>query len=229
MGYPLECLACSPWGDNIYATCKSNELEPIQYGYPNLDRFEIDIAQLLPEYLKVREELKLKEALWRYWIARTSAIGTNLPIFHSGLELVSKAWYKTTKSKTRGVYLDKKEFEQLLEPEIQMLKTKLSNIPYGQRMLNKIQTAFNMTGNEQLYNFFEEINLSLGELENEAFKGRNIMAHGSANTDIYKAIRITRTYETLFHRVILKLLGYKGAYVDRTIQGWPNRNLGSDK
>jgi len=81
--------------------------------------------------------------------------------------------------------------------------------------------------NEKFDFFFEEIELPIGDGERAAIKGRNAMAHGAR----YKSgterqlVSLTRAYETLLHRVLLKLLAYDGEYVDYSVVGWPQRAL----
>ncbi len=38
-------------------------------------------------------------------------------------------------------------------------------------------------------------------------------------------IRATRVYQTLFHRIVLKLLGYDGTYIDYGTLGHPSRDI----
>ena len=76
---------------------------------------------------------------------------------------------------------------------------------------------------------FEIIGLSVGNIEKKALKARNKMAHssiGEANDDDIKDIlRMTRAYETLFHRIFLKTLGYNGDYIDYYSLGHPSRPI----
>ncbi len=60
-------------------------------------------------------------------------------------------------------------------------------------------------------------------------KARNPMAHGSAELldegSHQEMFNHTQSYRTLFNRVLLKLLGYDGAYVDYSAKGWPEKSL----
>lgn len=52
------------------------------------------------------------------------------------------------------------------------------------------------------------------------------MAHGAFNSEkVRHMIAMTRAYETFFARIILKLLGYQGEYVDKSTKGWPTRAI----
>ncbi|WP_422448968.1 hypothetical protein [Thermoanaerobacterium sp. DL9XJH110] len=228
MGQPIEQVALNPWGDNVISLSRSPGLSPIRFSFSDFNRIEKVLNQVVPRYLELRNVLNLNEALWRYWISNDLPIGANLPILHAGVEILAKAWFKSNKSKTKGVYLSKKEFDELIEDGMKIIVTKLQRQKYGDRMIRKISDAYKMTQNEQLAFFFEEIGLNIGEVENEALKGRNIMAHGSSSQsdeEISYLIYLTRSYQTLFHRIFLKILGYTENYIDYSTEGWPERHI----
>ena len=58
---------------------------------------------------------------------------------------------------------------------------------------------------------------------------RNKMAHTTRVPDddakVKKLIKLCWAYRTLFNRVILKLLGYQGTYIDYYTDGFPERNI----
>jgi hypothetical protein len=219
--------AISPWGDNVVAVCQKEDNNPISFADENWGMIEQVVNQLLPNYLKLRDTLNLSSSLWRYWISRNMPIGTNLPVLSSAIEGLAKNWFKSKMSKTKGVYVDSKIFTELVGQEIESMSEKLAKIEHGEKIMNKIKFAYNMGANDRISFFFDEINLSIGEAEKEALKARNAMAHGdsSSHNDIYKLVKLTRVYETLFHRIILKLLGYEGHYIDRGTLGFPDRHI----
>ncbi len=228
IGNQIEQVALTPWGDNVVSLSRSQGLSPIRFSFFYYDRIEKVLNQTVPKYLELRNILNLNEALWRYWISNNLPVGTNLPILHAGVEILAKAWFKSNKSKTKGVYLPKKEFDELIDDGMSVIVPKLQGQNYGDRMIRKISNAFQMTQNEQLAFFFEEIGLNIGAVENEALKGRNVMAHGSSgqsDEEISYIIYLTRSYQALFHRIFLKILGYTGNYIDYSIKGWPERHI----
>ncbi|MBS5934152.1 MAG: hypothetical protein KIC94_14925 [Clostridiales bacterium] len=227
-GYPLEEVAINPWGDNVISKCQVAALFPIEVNnYQTWGILEKILTKLIPQYLLLRNDLNLKQALWNYWISLDLPIGVNLPILSAGVETIAKSWFKTSKSKTKGVYLAKKKYEELLISEFNSIEEKLKESTYQQRMLNKIKNAYNMGANERLDFFFSEIDLPIGEIERNALSGRNSMAHGDIMSDqeIEKKLQLTRAFQTLFHRILLKILGYDGDYIDRSAEGWPKRNI----
>ena len=121
------------------------------------------------------------------------------------------------------------EFNALLGEELGSAKSKLESRQYGDRVLNRLSSAYNMGANDRLRFFFDEIGLSVKETEWWAMGERNPMAHGSASIFDKSAeermIRATRIYQTLFHRIVLKLLGYDGTYKDYGTLGLPIRHI----
>ena len=227
-GQPQEQLALNPWGDNVVSLCQMQEILPIRFSYTAFDRLERILSQTIPKYLVLRNILNLNEALWRYWISSTLPLGTNLPILHAGLEILAKAWFKSNKSKTKGVYILQEKFNKLIEAGRNMIVPQLQAEPYGDRMIRKISNAYQMSQNERLPVFFDEIGLKCGKVENEALMARNMMTHShSKQTDetINKLLYFTRSYQALFHRIILKVLGFDGNYIDFSTGSWPERNI----
>lgn len=228
-GYPIEETFFNPKGDNIMAICQKNQIPPIVLDrYNEIGKIELVLQQVIPTYLEVRDELQLNEALYRYWIANNLPIGTNLPILASGIEIIASAWFKSKKSKVKGVYLPKKEFDSLLKDELIKINEKLKNIEYGDRINNRIRNTFNLGVNERLQFFFDEIGLELGEVENKAIRARNIMTHsstGDSYEEIKEMIDLTNAYKTLFNRVFLKILSYNGKYIDYSVIGNPEKDL----
>ncbi len=84
--------------------------------------------------------------------------------------------------------------------------------------------------------FFKSLGLNFHKksIETKALKSRNLMAHSSIDTSmneaeilmlLKKTVRLTRAYETLFNRVMLKILGYNGKYIDYYTFGHPALEL----
>lgn len=227
MGSPIEEVAKSPWGDNVVSKCQRPSFFPIDIDSDETwGLIEKVLIQLIPKYLSLRNDLNLKQALWSYWVSLDLPIGVNLPILSAGVETIAKSWFKTSKSKTKGVYLEKKEYDELLASEFNLIEEKLRENVYKQRILNKIKYAFNMSANDRLNFFFSEIDLPIGKTEAKAIEGRNSMAHGDIMSDeVEKMVRLTRAFQTLFHRILLKILGYDGDYIDWYTVDCINRNI----
>lgn len=187
------------------------------------------LNQLLPKYLELRKQLSLDEALSRYWIARSIPVGSNLPVLASALEMIVELYLKINSSQSQNEYLVQDEYSVLLEPEINELKSKLSSVVGGDIILNKILGAFRKGPNEKMKSFLCLINIEIGESEKKAIALRNKMAHASRDYSdekrAYEDFTFTRIYEVLFHRIILKLVGYNGYYIDYSIKGCPLKHI----
>lgn len=67
-----------PWGDNVVSRCQKRGFPPVEIGnYYDYGRAELLINDLIESYLSQRTSLRLKDTLWKYWIAKYSPIGTN--------------------------------------------------------------------------------------------------------------------------------------------------------
>ena len=62
-------------------------------------------------------------------------------------------------------------------------------------------------------------------------RARNLMAHGGADTkskkEALQQVLLTRAYETLFHRVFLRILGYDDYYIDYYLTGRKSKKITS--
>jgi len=219
----------NPWGNEAKYYCSEHDDSPIRISNSASGKAEDVIGHLLPTYYELREPLRLKEALWLYWISRRMPIGTNLPILAAALESVINGWFKYAKSKNQGVYMKKEEFEGLLNTEIGVLKRKLENIPDGDKIFAKILQAHSFGIAERYRFFFQEIGLSVDSGEWEAIGARHKLVHGHMifdETDWKRVIQRVNTFETLLNKVLLKLLGYSGTFIDRSVVGWNDKQLG---
>ena len=152
----------------------------------------------------------------------------NLPMLAAAVETIMNGWFRHTKSKSRGVFMTKTKFENVLREEIASTKSKLKEEKEGDKIIKNILKAYVMGVTDRFPVFFDEINLVVGEHEWNAIKRRHVFAHGGIEfdkTEWKPLIRQVQTYETLFHKIILKLLGYSGGYIDRSIVGWKDKQL----
>jgi len=228
-GNALEQVSVNPWGDNVVAICRQGGLPPIRLGaYENIQDIEPTFEQLVPRYLLLRNQLGLKEVLWRYWIADSMPLGIGLPIFANGIEILVQKWFSSNKSKTKGVYLPKKEFAKVLGKAVTDIENRLSHVEYSGRIINRINNAYQMGAHERLQFFLDELGLEVGKTEMEAIRARNIMIHdtyGESDEAVEKMRQLTNAYRTFFNRVILQVLSHDGSYVDYSVLGWPEKPI----
>ncbi len=225
-GWPIHCEVRDPWGQQIRAQCEHSDVEPIPM--PVLTHeMEMVLANLVPLYLEAREQFKLRDSLLTYWLANESYSGVDLALYGSAVEALKHAWFKSSKTRSKGVHMSQGEFERLAADSLPTLQQQLMDGGAPRAMIEKLSGVYRMGGNEQLNTFFAELGLTVGKVERDAIKERNRPVHGglAAGTDQRRLVRAGNAYRCLFVRVFLKMIGYSGTYVDRTTLGHPSRPL----
>ena len=80
----------NPLVDNIVSRCQRHAFPPVEIGnFNDWGRGEILLNELIVPYLEQRTQLRLKDALWKYWLAKYSSLGANLPILSSAVETLA--------------------------------------------------------------------------------------------------------------------------------------------
>lgn len=228
-GIPIEKVAVNPWGDNIRHLAQTPPFPPIQIGTEaTRGKIETILPPLVKKYLELRKSLKLDEVLWRYWIGSELPLGSNIPIMANGIEILIKYWFKSQKSKSKGIYLTKVEFDTITKEEFEKIEATLEDKQFKEKIMNKLKDCYKMSLTDQLKFFFEELGLPLGKTEQEAIRCRHKMIHSSVNmgaTEIEKIVRLSFAYRCLVHRTILKILEYSGTYMDYSTIGLPEKPI----
>ncbi|WP_424353549.1 hypothetical protein [Methanosarcina mazei] len=220
----------------------------------NQNVIEETLSSLVPKYLAVRDKLNLKDSLCRYWVSRNMPIGTSLPVLSGALEIVMKSWFKSENSKSKALYISEREFNKLLEENFKEIEKKLDdfieltigglgqeekefrkkqeNMELKKPIMNAIYHSNQMSLTKKYRTFFKEIGLIIGDKDEDVLKCRHTMAHPEkvSYEELEKMRKCTLAYETLFHRVFLKILGYNGNYIDRSSPlkptiGYPERHI----
>ena len=220
----------SPWGDDNRSICESPDDSPFRMdgSFETSTRLEEILVDVVPKYLRAREPYSMKDALEDFWIAQQAPIEIDLPIFSAAVEGLKSAWFKAPRTKTKGVFVEKAKFDRLLAGTFEMANEALKGEPFREAILGKIKRAYEMGANDGLRNFFVELGVKIGPRERAAIKARNAPAHGgsaASDAELGAMHDHGRTYQVLFERVFLKVLGYEGQYVDRATVGFPLRNL----
>ncbi|MGB9940251.1 HEPN domain-containing protein [Methanosarcina sp.] len=248
---PLTFFAKPSWGVGYSrSVCEDITLSPFDLGIIiNEGKIEELLCDLVPKYLSLRDKMRLKEALWKYWISRDMPLGTNLPALSSALEIIKEEWFKSEKSKSKALWIPNEEFEDLIEESLNIAEEKLDKYienknksldpekrhslkaqemgELKKQVLNKIRYSNQMSLTKRYAAFFEEIGLEIGSIEDKAIASRHSMAHSDKMNaeESEKMEKCTRAYQTLFHRVFLKVLGYEGRHIDRSVIGFPEKNI----
>jgi hypothetical protein len=221
--------AISPSGGDVMYVCQNGSKPPIQFNLQQeWSKIQFLVDSLLPVYFKNKDSLNLDGILWRFFQTKSLAVGVNLPILSSALELLATNYLKAH-TEISLTYMGHEQYNLLIQAEVESLKTKLSGIEGNEKIVNKIKAAYKRGGNEILDLFFTSINLPTSKIEKKALQSRNSMAHGGADiktmAEAKKLILNTRAYETLFHRVFLRILGYGEYYIDYYLSGTKSKKI----
>jgi len=231
-GRVIEEESIIPWGSNAPLVCQRSGLPPASLRRAAEDvSLESVLQRLIPAYLTQRETLGLRGALWRYWIARESDVPeTALPIVAAGLEGIADRWIDSQRSETTKFYLSQERWKAITDPLFPTIRAQLAELSGeealtegGQKsIMSKLDNAYFLSGvNEKRRVFLTKLDLTIGKVEKKAFEARNKPAHGAQSDDFDEMIHNRNAYDTLFNRVILKILGYDGTYTDRSARGSP--------
>ncbi len=231
-GWPLECIARPAWGKWVQDSCAMGEHSPFQLpqvngatGYEELER---GTNPLISSYLKLRDQLRLGDALWRYWTSCIVPLDAMLPTIAAALEVVVSAWYKLNERTGNTKYMDAKAFREMLSPELKVINQKLGDIEFGDRMFNRIDSAFSVGANQRIPFFLGRIGLPIGQREHRALDDRSASVHGSSRqteNGTWQLVDSVKAYQCLFRRVMLRLLEHQGCYTDRTDSEQPERSI----
>ena len=142
-------------------------------------------------------------------------LGTDLPIYYSGLSAIANARFRDAEDAPPTTYMLKDEYEHLLSNLLAEAGTLLADKPHGIRILENIKRAYQRSINQRFAYFFEELELPIGKSEKRALEERHTWAHGGdMNVDVEQAYQNKRVYWTLLSRILLRILGYQGMYLD---------------
>ncbi len=227
----VEQRAVSPSVINVKHKCQNGTRPPIQFNNQfDWGKIECLINTLLPVYLEKMDSLNLSGILWRYFQAIDIAIGVNLPALSSALEKLANNYLKAG-NVNYATYMDGEQFSDLIGDELKIIEEKFSSLPYKDVMIRKMKSAYQRGSNEKMDFFFSLLELQRSKVEKKALQKRNSMAHGGSDAEsmaeVKKLILHTRAYETLFHRVFLRILGYTGYYIDYYHDGSVSKHIDS--
>jgi hypothetical protein len=226
-GHSLSREAISPWGHDVIRTVGQPDRPAVpMFGWETRHQNESTLSSVTAAYLAARDELNLSHAVWTMWMAARMAVSFETPLYAAALEAVMKGWFASNQSKTKAVYMSVEDFRKVFADAIEMFRTTAEGVKYGDRILRKISGANAMSVNERFDTFFEEIELAVGEGEAAVIRSRNISAHGTkSDRHPHDLVVLGSGYRTLLNRVILKLLGFNGQYIDYSTVGHPSRAL----
>lgn len=226
IGFVME--SPQSYGMDIKRVCANAGLAPIRDDYRAAQSYFETVTNYLEPFENLYKKLDFQSLFSSYWYAHEIAKPMDLPILSSALEHLMKKWYSEIGKNPETVLMDKKEFSKRIKPIKEMVEKQFEGTDYAERMKNSVSNINRMSVNEQFANFFIGIGMPIGEEEKKALRARNFSAHGSfrdGEEHYHEQFLLSRIYECIIARVVLKLLGYKGNYVDYGTLGYPEKDI----
>lgn len=222
---PISNICYSPRTKELISSCKEYAMPPITFR----ENAEIKLSQLLFNYILLRDKLDLKDVLWKLDLGQNLPIGINLPIFASGIESLASKYLKAKGILKEYPQQEIEDYKKIIQPEIDKLGKKLDNYQFKQSIISKIENPTNYSIGEKLKFFLDDIGFDFDSksIESKAIRARNKMAHTSMSniteSKWNEYFKLSQVYITVYNRIILKLIGYEGEYIDYYSKGHPLR------
>lgn len=215
---------------DIKKICHAPDSPPV-----NIHKNIENLSNLIPKYMELKEELNLNYFLYRYWTAQNLIIEIGMPIYGATLENLIQKCIKSNKLKLTKNYVSQEEFENELHVYLEKINKKLQKLEYNEKIENPskkiygtISNAYQMSNTDKIKVFFDYIGLEIGKIENKAINSRHRFAHGQHiknDKQFKKEIDCAEAYKTLLNRMLLKILGFEGKYIDYYSPGFPEKKL----
>jgi|GEM_PF-1368348 len=232
---PFRLRSWNPSGLNVRKLCGGIDFPPVPIDFlhwNNCERLGPVVSKLLPVYLKLRNTLSLDHALWKYWTFQELPLGVNLPILFNAFEILKDAWFRSPFSMSKGNFVSREKFQELLGEDFDKIRKKLvqacegnANQGYLQEskkvgaLMARLTNSFEMGSNAKMKQFFNEIGIEPSETEREAMRVRNQQIHGIGEAEQPEKLwQLSESLRTLFYKTVLRLLNYTGVYFDWSVR-----------
>ena len=144
---------------------------------------------------------------WLYWHAQCSALHTKCGELGATIEALQKAYIENNKIGWSNAILDKSDFREFKNDSIKIID-KLNISEKNKEILKDKFHNFNQLPQKiTLKKLFEDLDISLVDLELKAWQGRNDSAHGGKMKDysIEKLQKQTDLIQGIFYKLILTI------------------------
>ncbi|MEZ4721267.1 MAG: hypothetical protein R2813_05250 [Flavobacteriales bacterium] len=211
------------FGVDAKKLCNENQWMPIPLRSPrNALQFESIFKKLLKEYIILRKELSLNLALSYYWHSYTVHFEMSTPTIFNALEVIANNFLDEDNFQNQHI-VDPSEFQMLIGSELQSIRTRLIQAKVKTKDVDRIVSRIANSSLEsgvrsKLQLLFKELIIEIGAVEKKALTERNKLMHGSFDPTndkkVRESVRLRRASQTLFNKVLLKILGYESYYID---------------
>lgn len=174
-----------------------------------------EINKLIDKYHSLKEVFPLNEVVENINTYRILPLRLKIQPLATAFDLLATAWFRSDFSKSQGKNLQDKTYNNIISKYISDIENDLSGVESTKPIINKIKYANNMSMNQRVSVFFEELGIKLSDKELEIIKTRNKIVHGIKGNIDYNDIYIkTHGYYSILGKVLLKILGYDQLYMD---------------
>jgi hypothetical protein len=185
-----------------------------------LNRF---VAGIVAKY----EELDLGNVSWAYWHACAATIHVAPANFGAAIEALQRAYIRANPDTVSTTILSGPVWKSLRRSLADAIDEADVAEGIGQALKAKLVTLNKLPQRQLLRSVLEANGLQLGQEEDAAWKRRNEAAHGMPVLPGEEAAAITdmRLLQTLFHRMLLRMIDAADIYVDYSSLGHVCRRL----
>lgn len=192
----------------------------------NFVQIEERLSGLLKKYADNEQTFILDKIIAYVKCARLSFLDVMMQPLATAIDLLQQIWFKSNKTPSQGKYLKDEQYNEILSKYLESIDKDLAGCLEKDIILNKIKRANNYTLSDREKRFFEEIGLKISEVENTILRERNKSMHGIIGKHDYdRLLALTYGAYALTNRIILKLLDYRGDYVDYSTHEFPYRDI----
>lgn len=215
------------WSPNLESELQHASVSPVPLGGAPSPAKESAIGTLVMALQREADTFGLVDALSRLRLAKVGVMEAAIPNLAAALEGIMSTWFKSSKTKSKGKYLDDAAWSAALDAPLAALNTNLRAHSSAERIIRRVKAANHFGVNERFEQFFAELGLRVGDVEQDAIRARNKAAHGGTyeRSAYRQLLNRTNAYRTLLHRTILKIIGWTGEYTDYSTYGYPVRPL----
>lgn len=221
----IEQVFLSSQKNNLIYILNNPEKVPISLKWKEFKTpyiLEQSISALLNAYHTVKVDYKLDfiffniKSSWYLDFELQSA-----PLFIA-IDLLQQYHFEHTTHKT---YMESNEYQSILKPYKKNLEKEFLEKGIPNEIINlilqNIANANSISLSKRNEKFFADINLPFAKIEKELFWRRNHVLHGLKSHDPTIINLINNGAYTLLNKIILRLLGYTGKYIDYSKYGFP--------
>lgn len=194
---------------------------------------ETIIAPILKRFIELEQSYSLNRAIWLYLHGRSSPLEMAAGYLGAGFEILRRSYYEQPDNEKRSRLMPKDRW-QIVGRGIRDLFASLAHRESLSDLSNELHEVeirlgeLNRVSGKKLSKlFFADLGLQYGEIEERALQARDDAAHAMPYnvTEGFEKLKAYRALQTLFARVLLRLLSAQVYYFDYSAEGHPLRRI----